>query len=166
MGDLPHNPKPDEQSITLRPNAPSRCPQFVAARIHPPRSFAKSRNRQGGAGDIGIKDLAKFGFCNCIEGRVFGFSQGSDLLHSHQIPINHLLERRTVAIRVLNRARLIKLCFASPGPGYSSLFPGEGLVLLVDYRTVLLEADLRCIANGPVDPFSALLSLPYTGGTN
>jgi len=62
----------------------------------------------------------------------------------------------------------VRACEALPGAGevflnaqqvngHSSLFTGEGLVLLVDYRTVLLDADLSRMANGRVDFFRALI---------
>lgn len=43
-------------------------------------------------------------------------------------------------------------------PGLGSLFPGEGLALLVDLHSVAFDTDLRRVAHGPIGQFLALIA--------
>ncbi|MNT19283.1 hypothetical protein D3C72_1545380 [compost metagenome] len=97
--------------------------------------------------DVGIDGLAKLRRSNGIESGFLGFTQRSDFLHFIQILLDHVLDRDPLPVRSLDRTRLIQLCLTSSHPGLSSLFPGEGLALLVDLRSVAEQAYLCRVAD-------------------
>ncbi|EJN31343.1 hypothetical protein PMI35_01478 [Pseudomonas sp. GM78] len=114
---------------------------------------------------VGVNGLTKIRRCNGIEGGFLGLAQRSGFLHFDQVSLDHVLDGNPLAIRSLNRTRLIEICLTSTHPGLSRLFSGEGLALLVDLHSVALDADLSRVAHCPIRQFSCPDSRHIESGT-
>lgn len=115
--------------------------------------------------DIGIVELAVVAGTDGRERSLCSFAQRPRFFDFAQVLINHLFGGSALAARPLDRTRLIKFRFTLTRPRLRSLFPGEGLTLLVDLHPITFDADLSGVAHRPIRQFSCPDSCHIESGT-